>query len=351
MHKHPLRSRKEAGSPRESRSKVVERARLDLLRNPAELVDRMLKGQAKIDKFNAADHKPPRSDLVNEVRARALKAGKFLTSDEQFNIQRLGRAGIPGEFNKPPLPDPDQLPQIPPEFRKQFAWYDELQRRVPVQVGAADCTQEVDLDEVSPMIVTPGVNVSLSGTCFGDNPGAVLLRILPDPNPIDLTFPNIVELQIYSWSSTFIEAYLPRDFAGFRLSGAEIWVRTAVYNYHSNSIVVTFSPGVWTWLGSWQKEIFGGWNGESKSGTFLSGRVLGNPDFSIAWAEISHSGSGWAELRAPNAGGQNLEQGWHIGVGAARHAQMSITYRLEGPAGVDPPQVPELYYPWGLFST
>jgi hypothetical protein len=318
------------------------------MRNTGTLVDRMVKGDSKIAAYNNEERTPRRLKMVAEAYDRARKIGRFLTATERFNIDTLGRAGIPGDIGVPPIPDADEFPIIPPEFRKEFSWYEELETRVPIQVGAASCTTEVDLDQISPTTIRPGEIVTLNGTCFGPIPGAVLLRILPDPQPPDLTFPNIVELQIYSWSSTRIEAYLPADFSGFQSAGCAMWVRT-VDGYHSNALPVTFAARLSIWIATWGKSIFGGVWGASKSGVLLSGRVLGNANFSIEWTEGHNLEDGHSELQPPNASGQNLAQGWSIGVPAARHASLRILYRLEGPAGMDPPQVPELGG-WGLLA-
>jgi hypothetical protein len=345
--KRRLLSRKDAGSPRPNRSKIVEAARVDLLRNTGELVDRALKSQGRIDKFNAEDRPSARLKLVEEAHRRARKSGRFLTAAERFDIERLGSAGLPKDIGEPPIPIPEELPWIPPEFRKEFHWYDELQKRV-AQIAQGSCTAEVDLDDVSPTTIRPGNLVTLSGTCFGDVPGAVLLRILPNPVPIDLTFPNIVELQISSWSSTRIEAFLPSDFGGFGPSDAGIWVRTLDGN-HSAELPVTFAPRTWIWLAWWEKDVSGGAWGASKSGVLLSGRTLGNLSFSIEGTEAHTSGDGHGELQAPMAVGQSLAQGWHIGVEALDSARLNLLYRLSGPAEVDPPPVPELGS-WGFLG-
>jgi hypothetical protein len=299
-------------TPREKRASNLEEARSMVMKDYDKLTKAFLKFEKEFETLNEETEKKVNAAL-KEAAAEAEKSGKPFTWTD--------RADKESQF----------------AFQKAYAaaYYPLLQKAIS---GLGVC--EPDIDQTDPYI-RPGRSIYIYGTCFGPPQGKVLLEIRAG---------DIVELEVIEWSETGIHAWLNSIIAevGLRPYYGRVWIQTG-NGATSNVWPIMFKPIYSAYFATWTKHVCGGLFGKSKDGTFLNNRRLGDADFEIEWIERHHSGDGWSDKRSPHGGGQDLEQGWHIGVAAFDHATMTLGYRLKGPKNVTPPFVIELG-PWGYLG-
>lgn len=294
--------------PRTRRARNLKKARLQVMKNYEQLMHRVQELQSKIEKHNQKVETQFKKKL-KEAEKRAQKKSKPLTWKDRKALE------------------------IKKEAQQRYAYYEayygELQQAVAA-LGAC----EPDIDQVSYSSIRPGGVADLNGTCFGPSQGKVLLEVSAQ---------HVIELEVTSWNDTRVVATVNPIVAEVPLRPhyGKIWLQTG-NGTTSNVWPIMYYPIYSEYLASWTKHVFGGVWGSSKNGTFLEGHLLGDGDFTLDRVTRSHWSDGWSELRSPYAGGQSLEQGWHIGVSAAKHAYMKLTYVVVGPKGISPPYISEL---------
>jgi hypothetical protein len=278
------------------------------MKNYDQLIQRVQELQPKIEKHNQKVDTQFEKQL-KEAEKRAQKKGKPLTWKDRkaLEIKR----------------------EVKYRYAYHEAYYAELQQAIAA-LGA--CVP--DIDQVWQSSIRPGGAADINGTCFGPSQGKVLLEVSAQ---------HVIELEVYSWTDTQVIATVNPIVAEVPLRPhyGKIWLQTGG-GATSNVWPIMYYP-IYSWyLGSWTKHVFGGVWGSSKNGTFLKNRNLGDGDFTLERVDRTHWSDGWSELRYPYAGGQSLQQGWHIGVSAWDHAYMKLTYVVLGPKGISPPYISEL---------
>jgi hypothetical protein len=176
----------------------------------------------------------------------------------------------------------------------------------------------------------PGSGIYIWGVCFGPPQGRVLMQVTPSG--------DVVDLEVAEWSDTCVRARLSPFICGLReYDDGRFWIVTGK-GRSSNWLVAKFLPWSTIWQATKRISQDGGLFGGSKDGTFLSGVWIEDTAFTVQ-VTSEHIGDGWSALRSPNAYGQSLAQGYHIGVGAFGSATIELNYWLSGPKCVNPPQV------------
>lgn len=292
--------------PMNSRSRAAENARLLLLRDLGSILKEQAAREPAVEKHNAGVELWGRREL-ERAAASAKRSGSMLSLAQRLEIHCQMMARM-------------RSTQAEVYYRRWKA----------VRVGslqrADGCTP--DIDQISPFSISPGYSVELVGTCFGPSQGKVLAKI---------SAASVIELEVLSWSDTRVVARVNRIIGDIPLRPyyGKIWLMTGA-GVASNTWPIQYYPVYGIWIAMWLKRVSGGVFGNSANGTLLAGAQMGDTDFTLERVERSHSGSGWSALRSPMASGQSMAQGWHIGVGAGRHAMMSLLYRVKGPKGIPP---------------
>ena len=316
LKKFTPRKIRDGEKPRKTRAKNLEKARLNVMKNYERLTELVKKLEPEVSRHNKKVD-DMFSKQLKEAAEKAEKKGISFSYAERKRMEEKRSA----------------------EYRHAFKelYYRSLQEFFQELVGVC----EPDIDEINPYSIRPGGVLVLRGTCFGPSQGKVLLKISSE---------NIVELEAYMWSETLVYAQLNPIIAEVPLRPyyGGVWLQTGS-GETSNIWPIMYYPIYSVYIATWIRRLWGGVWGNSENDTFLENRNLGDPDCTIEWVERHHWGDGWSELRSPNAGGQSLAQGYHIGVAAAGHANMELLYRVVGPKGIDPPYISELG-PWGWLG-
>jgi hypothetical protein len=289
----------EVEKPRAKRSTFVDEARLQVLKDVQRVVELAKKLEPEIDKHNKKviasytrkfENIKKRGQPISAMRHKGL-------IEEQFFMQRYAFKEayyhVFGEYL-----EQYELPCFP------------------------------DIDRLSTYWISPGARVEFNGTCFGPSQGKVLLEITSSG--------GVVELEVLSWTTTRVVASLSVYISGLRPHYGRIWLATGD-GRTSNTWPIQFVPLYREYIGSWSKHLGGGLFGDSEDGTAFDDEQLNDSDFNIFLVTSHHSGDGWSKLQSPSAGGQRIEQGYHIGVASCNSANMSIYWHLEGPVGITPP--------------
>lgn len=310
------RSIKVSERPMEIRSKQIEEAKKSLLKEYSQILRKINDLYSVVEKHNKQIENTFAKKLV-ELEKKARLSGKPLTCKEiaQLETQRI-------------LKYRDAYVEI---------YYPALQDRIQLQPSC-----NPDIDTISPFEIRPGRSINLNGTCFGQSQGKVLVEIASG---------KVVELEVYLWTETQVKAYLNSIIAEVPLRPyyGKIWLQTG-NGETSNFWPIMYYP-IYSWYIAWgpKEHIFGGLFGNHKDDVFLEDKILGDNDFNLEVVERHHHGSGWSKLTYPHASGQNMGQGYHMGVNAGKHANMSLLYRAYGPKGIYPPSFSDLG-PWGWLG-
>ncbi len=304
--------------PRPTRAKNLAEAQLRLHKNYDQLLQRTKELQPEVDEHNKQVDAQVMKQL--EIAAREMKQkGEVFEWVDRQSIEMKRMSSYRSAFDE--------------------AQYDLLQ----TIITELSPTPEPDIDNVRGRSIRPGDGVILEGTCFGPSQGKVLLSIAPGYPAV------IVELEVLMWHETRVMARLNHliGWTPLRPYYGRIWLQTG-NRKNSNIWPMMYYPIYSDYIAIWRMHAFDIF-GCSINDTFLEGRYLVDPDFTLQWIERTHSGNGWSKLQVPNASGHSLAQGYHIGVPAFQDATMSLLYRIRGPKGIAPPNVPELG-PWGWLG-
>lgn len=284
---------------RETRSKIIDEAKFEVMKNFTKVVEYAKKLQPEIDKHNKKVIAAFEAKLENikkkgqPISADALKS----MMKEHFFAQR---------------------------FAHKEAYYSILEQYIrPYPIPCLP-----DIDSLSTYQLRPGEIVELSGACFGPAQGKVIHEITPSG--------GTVELEVSSWTTTRVVAALSVYINGLRPYFGKIWLKRGD-GKTSNIWPMQFIPFYRKYTGTWSRNLEGGWVGNSENGKAFEDQQLNDPDFSIFLVESNHSGDGWSELQYPFSGGQIIEQGYHIGVDAWDSATTTICWSMKGPVGIIPP--------------
>jgi hypothetical protein len=192
-----------------------------------------------------------------------------------------------------------------------------------------------DLDKISSSWVYPGMLVTLKGNCFGSRRGKVYFKISPS---------LLFDSTILEWSSIEILVhYYGSSSVSSRPFDGSVWV-VSEDGKTSNELPVRTIPTYTMRNHCLVKHACGGLWGKKVDKTHLNGEKLNDPDFTVPITH-SHYGDGWSKLRNPMGGGQQLAQGYHIGVDAFDSAWMYLDYYLYGPEGIASPSIPGVSWP------
>jgi hypothetical protein len=202
-----------------------------------------------------------------------------------------------------------------------------------------------DLDS-APSQLQPGWGATLIGTYFGAGAGRVVTEVA-DGTSIDLI--------VSSWTETRVEAYLDPDLGGLRPHPGRIWIVTAGHvtsNWRASEFLPVLSlsvafDGICVNAGAAGYPVTSWPYNDPENLTIRDGQSLGDADFEITNVNHWHEGEGHSELVAPNAGGQSLAQGVHIGLGSFEDGCAEIMYTVAGPRGISPPAITGLT--WGFL--
>jgi vacuolar-type H+-ATPase subunit H len=284
---------------RESRSKIIDEAKMEVMKNFSKVVEYAKKLGPEIDKHNKKVIAAFEAKLENIKKKGQPISADALNSmmNETFVAQR---------------------------FAHKEAFYsilDDYMKPYPIP-----CLP--DIDSLSKYQLRPGEIVEFNGVCFGSSLGKVMYEITPSG--------GTVELEVSSWTNTRVVAALSVYINGLRPYFGKIWLKRGD-GKTSNIWPMQFIPLYRKYTGTWSRNLEGGWHGKSENGKAFEDKQLNDADFSIFLVESNHSGDGWSELRYPFAGGQIVEQGYHIGVAAFNNANTNIFWSMKGPVGITPP--------------
>lgn len=289
--------------PRESRSTQFERARLEFHKN--------------FEKYSR-EIESKRSEF--EIKNREVNK---LLPDE------LGKAirDLPDDWGIPDWEDIKELirfirAQRLPPFKTEY--YKVHQGLIALAQGGCD----PDIDSLSNFTILPGAGVEIFGTCFDEPLGKVIMTVTPDDDTL--------ELEVLSWSETYILAQMNHLVSSLRPNDGMIWIETR-QGVESNAWPMHFVPSMSTWVWLESRDLGGGLFGDSENGSLFDDVFLNDIDFDIFEVRHEHDGDGWSEFRHPWAGDQKMEQGYHIGVAALDSANMDAFYFMKGPKGITPP--------------
>lgn len=204
------------------------------------------------------------------------------------------------------------------EFYKQF-------QQAVQGAGLSD----PDIDTFFPDTVSPGEYITIGGVNFGPPQGKVLLEIKTD---------DVIELTVTSWTETAVTAYIEPLIGDVPLRPyyGKLWLATGS-GKTSNAFPIMYYPIYSLYWLTYDQRI-GSWCcGDTADGPALPGAYIGDPDFSLLYVTMNHYGDGHAELKYPNAAGQSLEQGYHMGCRGHCSGSMTIFFQAWGPKGIVPP--------------
>lgn len=286
--------------PQKSRPEHIDEVRLQLMKNIDQIAELARKLKPEIDKYNQKVEARFNKRLEEARRGKKTfsKAGFLRMKEEQFYMYRYAYK------------------------EAYYRIFEELRTK-----SEPECRP--DIDNLSGYRISPGQGCTLNGTCFGPSQGKVLLQI---------TWGGVVELEVISWTNTRVVAALSEYISGLRPYYGKIWLQRGD-GLTSNQWPMQFIPIYIVYLGGWSRDVWGGLFGKSVNGTALEDIRLNDPDFRIFYVSDSHSGDGWSTLESPYSSGQNVEQGYHIGVNAWGNAYMTIIWQMDGPKGINPPDV------------
>ncbi|MFW9889739.1 MAG: hypothetical protein ACFFER_16240 [Candidatus Thorarchaeota archaeon] len=298
--------------PRKTRATNLKEARSIVMKDYEEFIKSILEWEKKLHAIREETEQKI-SNILKEAAKQAMNEGRPFTWTERVDIEN----------------------QYFYEDAYSAAYYPLLNAAL---LGLGPC--EPDIDQADPYI-KPGEGILLYGTCFGPPQGKVLLEISEG---------EIVELEAVEWSETRIYAVLNSLIgeAGLRPYYGRVWVQTGS-GATSNVWPIMFEPILSVYAAIAGAAITGGWFGGSEDGVLLRNQRIADVDFEIESVKRIHEGDGWSKLKSPNAGGKDLQQGWHIGVKAFGLAQMLLEYRLIGPKNVPTPFFEDLG-PWGYLG-
>jgi len=200
--------------------------------------------------------------------------------------------------------------------------------------------------------ISPGSQIIIYGVGFAGS-GRVLLKLSQNTK---------VDLIISSWSPTRIVATLSGDLDGlYEYPNGAIWIISdnglpKAGDHASNPIPMGFVPLYDYWWAKWWRLSSPGLFGLSTDGVANDGKYL-DQGFTLENVQTEDV-SGNTYLKAPNPGGDDLAQGYHMGMAddttivgfwndpypSPQDASLQIIYQISGPKGIAPTNFPYTTY-------
>jgi hypothetical protein len=256
---------------------------------------------------------------LKEIGSKAQNQLKTLAEKNKGNMLEFPRHGpILGSLNT-----------LKPLKQK---YYQQLGTLVPYQgPEIISCDQSIG----------PGSGITIDGLGFGATTGRVCVQF---------TQTSQIDLIVDSWTNTEIKAHMSPTISGIGPYDGLAWVITSGGG-NSRVVPMHFDP-VWIiYLMTWMDSFSGGVWGASHDNVLFEDNALDNSFFTVLYVEVSTSGSGWAKLQNPNARGQCLAQGYHVGITACHSVDVTVHYQIVGPRDMMPGNSPLPLYVLGQYQS